>query len=161
MPSLLDATGVAIPATAWLADYAESHWGWSLIMVRKAPDGGLFSFAALVNPEMGNPPSSLADEVAAAAETASAATARTEAAAAESAKEEASEAEAAAEEDARAEAAAAAIMEAAVLEAQQQTERLILHSTAFDLTHFAAGARAREAAVGRDAPRVRHVSRRR
>ena len=40
-------------------------------------------------------------------------------------------------------------------------KRRILRNTAFDLAHFAAGARAREAAVKRDAPRVRRVSRRR
>ena len=55
VPKLLDAAGVAIPVATWLADYSESHCGWNINMVRKAPDDGLLSFAALVHSESNAP----------------------------------------------------------------------------------------------------------
>lgn len=65
-PSLFDDAGAAITDATWLTSYAESHSEWNIIMVRKGSDDGLLSFAALVNSEMGTPPTSLADETAAA-----------------------------------------------------------------------------------------------
>ena len=60
-PSLLDDTGAAITDVEFLTSYAESHPGWNIIMVRKGTGDGLLSFAALVEPRMGKPPSSLSD----------------------------------------------------------------------------------------------------
>ena len=55
-PSLVDDAGVTVTSAQYLTTYAESHLGWNIIMVRKGPDDGLLSFAALVKPRMGSPP---------------------------------------------------------------------------------------------------------
>ena len=102
-PVLIDAAGETITDAAWLTNYAKSHPGWNVMMVRKGADDGFLSFAAVVNSEMGTPPMSLADErtlernaaAAAASETtqdAAAAAAQATAAAAETTREAATSA---------------------------------------------------------------------
>ena len=66
-PNLIDDAGATITDVEYLTKYVESRPGWNIIMVRKGPDDGLLSFAALVKPRVGSPPSSLSDETAAAA----------------------------------------------------------------------------------------------